>query len=102
MEPAIKLGDIAIVTPVGTNEVSVDDVIAFQQANMHVPFVHRVIEVRSEQDGLTFVTKGDANSRPDRDPVREDHVEGKVETVVPKIGWLAIGVKNAVAALSLK
>jgi signal peptidase len=41
-----------------------------------------------------YVTQGDANNVADQ-PAREDEIDGRVVLVIPKIGWLAIGVRRA-------
>jgi hypothetical protein len=41
-----------------------------------------------------FVTKGDANDSPDSEPVLGANVAGKVIFTIPKVGWIAVGVKN--------
>ena len=41
-----------------------------------------------------FITKGDANSEPDVDPVMPDQVTGKVVFTIPKLGWIPIFFKT--------
>jgi hypothetical protein len=40
-----------------------------------------------------FITRGDANNIAD-DPVDPSLVKGRVATVIPKIGWVSVAVKN--------
>jgi signal peptidase len=53
--------------------------------------VHRVIKI--EENG-NFLTKGDANSIADVDPVDPRNVVGKEIFIVPKVGWISIAVKK--------
>ncbi|MBS3956352.1 MAG: signal peptidase I [Clostridiales bacterium] len=99
MRPAIEVGDIVVLAPVDADTIEIGDIIAFDHTGTGIPQVHRVIEVRQEGGEIRFVTKGDANDRADREPVPPEVIEGEIRVVIPKIGWLAIGVRNVLASL---
>ncbi|MEW6188574.1 MAG: signal peptidase I [Actinomycetota bacterium] len=97
MSPAMKLGDIAVVTKVPVESIKVRDVIHYRREYGSV--IHRVTEIWQKGNDRLFVTKGDANDSPDTDPVHPDQIMGKVTFVVPKLGWVSIGVRNFIGTV---
>jgi signal peptidase len=97
MAPALNPGDIVIVQPVEPESIQVGDIIRVVRED--TPILHRVIEIRDEGGSREFTTQGDANNVPDQ-PVRADQIDGRVVLVIPKIGWLAIGVRRALPWLN--
>ncbi len=87
MSPALKTGDMVIVKPV--SKYQSNDIITF---NSHQNFTvtHRIIK---ETDG-SFITKGDANSVTDQNPIKTSDVLGKVFFTIPKIGYFIMFVKS--------
>ena len=73
--------------------IRLGDVIQFRQSK-DVSVLHRVIEIDGEDRVEYFVTKGDANSSPDADPVIPENIVGKVVLTIPKVGWVSIMIKN--------
>lgn len=90
MEPELSLGDVIVSDKVDASTIKKGDIITYQgiegtYANKTI--THRVIEVDNTEQGLFFVTKGDAN--PETDPiVSAGQVYGKMEFKVPIIGTL--------------
>jgi signal peptidase len=97
MVPALNAGDIVILRPVQPESIQVGDIV--RVVHDGTPILHRVIEIRGEEGSREYVTQGDANNVPDR-PAREEQIDGRVVLVVPKIGWLAIGVRRALPWLN--
>lgn len=91
MIPALRAGDVVITRDVPADEIDVGDIISFQHGDSHV--IHRVIDIEKEGGRYYFITRGDANNVEDP-PVLESQLDGKVILIVPKIGWLSIGVRN--------
>jgi signal peptidase len=89
MEPTLKTGDVAVTRDVSADDVRVGDIIRFRKENSHV--LHRVVQITSERGAVQFVTQGDANNTLD-EPVQGERLEGKVVLVVPKIGWVTLGM----------
>ena len=102
MEPNIHEGDLLFIMGVdaeeiksGTAEDKTGDVIVFNAQGLwsgapQEPIVHRVIGKYLDGDTWMFVTKGDANSLPDPDPVPENRIIGVVVGRIPYIGWVKI------------
>ena len=82
MQPAIKVGDLAIVKNMDSWEIAMGDIITFYMEGKFV--THRVIEVLPNG----FVTQGDANNAPDMEPVYSSDMIGKVIFVVPYVGYV--------------
>ena len=87
MSPAFETGSLLIVTQVDARSVQVNDVITFRGENDSVATTHRVVEIVDE-DGLHFITRGDANNVNDPLPVPADEVIGRVVFSIPYIGYL--------------
>jgi len=90
MEPALVVGDIVITREVQADQVQVGDIIRYRLGNFFI--VHRVVDL-DRQGGSAFITRGDSNNTPDA-PVSPAQLDGKVILVIPKLGWLSIGVRN--------
>ncbi len=101
MSPAIEVGDVIYVYDTDPGEVQEGDIISFasgateNRVRTDRVTTHRVVEVRTEE-GLQFITKGDANENRDPDPVAADSVVGRVPSVfgvplhVPQLGRLLL------------
>jgi signal peptidase len=97
MAPALKPGDIVILRPVEPESIRIGDIVRVVRGG--TPILHRVIEIRGEGQSRVYVTQGDANNVADQ-PAREGEIDGRVVLVIPKIGWLAIGVRRALPWLN--
>ncbi len=88
MEKELFVGDIAIIQKCNANDVNVGDIIEYQMEGYTV--VHRIMEKNQRNGEFYFITKGDNNSSPDRDEVREDQLIGKVVFKIRYLGYPAI------------
>ena len=86
MEPKMSPGDAVIVREVPASEIEEQDVITFQRAGSDTPTTHRVLEKQQTENGVAYVTKGDANEERDRGTVPHSRVVGEVIFVIPFIG----------------
>ena len=102
MRNSIDVGDIVLISEVPIDEIHVGDIIQFKNENMSIPVIHRVYEIYENEDSKVFVTKGDANDKPDREPVMPSHIMGKVVFNLPKIGWVPITLKNIIYKIGVK
>ncbi len=94
MEPKMYPGDVVIIAKVPADNVVVGDIIQFRVPE-GITVMHRVIKIQKTEDGdKVFITKGDANSEPDPDPVIPANVIGKAVMTIPKIGWASVAVKD--------
>ncbi len=100
MIPELEVYDILIVQAnIPFEELRVGDIIVFDRPSDHSRvIVHRIVSVVDE-DPRILRTKGDANmaSIPGTDfPVTDDEYIGKVEAVIPDVGYVTQALKPPV------
>src|SRR6188472_4042195 len=90
MEPALGVGDLAVVGAVRPEQLKVRDIISYRTpARPNVVITHRLVGLgRNEAGRLTFETRGDANDSVDQVEVDSQAVLGRVIYAVPRIGYL--------------
>lgn len=84
MEPSIMTGDIVVVK--SQENYQPTEVITFLDTSNRV-VTHRILEVAKQSDDLLYKTKGDANQSADPDLIPRKNIVGKVNLVVPKLGF---------------
>lgn len=87
MSPTFETGSLLLVKHVDTSSIQVNDIITFKEKNDSVATTHRVVKILND-NGLQFVTRGDANNVDDPMPVSADEVVGRVVFWIPYIGYL--------------
>ena len=88
MEPNVPVGSLVFVKDVDPVDVQEKDVIAFYGGkDSNAIITHRVVENRVFMGD--FITKGDANSDNDMNPVEYEELIGRVELSVPYVGTVA-------------
>lgn len=92
MYPGIQSGDLIICRKIDANEVLVGDVISFVDpaGNGTSIVTHRVTEIVTDDGGLMFRTKGDANNAEDPDLVSEEKLVGIYRTRIAGAGNAAM------------
>jgi signal peptidase len=91
MEPNIPKGSLVLVQPATPSEVTLGDVITFQQYGQTT--THRVISIGRNSAGLTFRTRGDANLTADPEDKWFPGQVGIVRATVPVAGYAAFAVQ---------
>jgi len=87
MSPALQNNDAVITTAFSQNELSVGDVVLFNDPdNPQKDIVHRIIAFQEEEGILYAVTKGDANPVTDPFLTPISRIQGKVSVTIPKLG----------------
>jgi len=85
MQPAIPVG--AVTYTQQKSQYAPGDIIAFTtRAGQTV--THRISSVINVGEGVSYATKGDANSSIDQELVPHKNIKGKVVFHLPKIGYL--------------
>ncbi len=87
MQPTFGPGSLVLVRPVEAEAIEKGDIITFGGSRGGNPTTHRVVDI-AEEGSLKFVTRGDANSADDPNPVPAKSVVGKVTGSVPLVGYL--------------
>jgi signal peptidase len=101
MRPELEVGDIVIIQEIPVEEIQKGDIIQYFDPDMPIPVVHRVHEITMEENNKFYITKGDANSDPDSDPIVSDQIMGKSVFTLPKIGWIPIAIKEFLYQIKL-
>jgi signal peptidase len=93
MEPAIKMGSVAIVKPVhstgsGQADYKIGDVITFgPYSKTKAPTSHRIYDIKVVDSQPVYITKGDANNAPDPREIQKKDIIGKVILSIPYLGY---------------
>lgn len=85
MSPTFDTGSIVFVRPSEPENIEVDDIITFSNSGSLT--THRVVD-RNNDNGLAFITRGDANNVDDPAPVPAEKIVGRVHGSVPLVGYL--------------
>lgn len=101
MEPKMSPGDAVIVREVSASEIEEQDIITYQRTGSDTPTTHRVIEKQQTENGVAYVTKGDANEERDRGTVPQSRVVGEVIFVIPFIGHVVRFANTQLGFLTL-
>ncbi len=92
MEPNINRNDVIVdLTVKNPEDIKVGDVITFVSTSSltkGMVITHRVINVKNDENGYSYQTKGDANLSPDTSYVPFANINGKVLFRIPKLGLL--------------
>lgn len=101
MSPAIGTGDVIFVYETDPQAIEEGDIITYNRdSRARTVTTHRVVEVQEGDDGLRFVTKGDANPTTDLSPVPAANVIGEVPQVnghavsIPFMGYLLVFMQS--------
>ena len=98
METEIFPGDLAIVKDVGTENLKVNDIIAFKSGDIVV--THRIVEIINENGTKKYKTKGDNNNTEDVGEVLPEKVEGLYKFRIGKLGNLAMFMQTPIGMVS--
>ena len=111
MRPAVQPGSLVLVHRIPTASLQVGDVITYANPlHANTTITHRIVKISRLGSGVAvYITKGDANARPDPVPVLSGLIQGKVLKQAPHFGsvltwsktWLAIGLFVYLPALIL-
>lgn len=93
MEPTISTGSLIIVKPMET--YAKEDIInIIEPADPKVSVTHRIIDIEEADNGIYYITKGDANESADTEKRSVENVSGKVIFSLPLLGYLLAFAKT--------
>ena len=95
-EDHIEIGDLIFVAKVKPEKLYIGDIIAFMDGSVVV--THRITEIY-DNNGLEFITKGDANNAPDQKPVTAENLVGKYKGRIPGMGNFVLFLKSPLGML---
>ena len=88
MAGTIDKGDAIIFYKVNPKELKKDQIIAFEKDN--AVFVHRIVELYRDDNGVMIITKGDANRTKDMWVVYEQDIKGLYAFKIKYIGYPSV------------
>ncbi|MFZ3046143.1 MAG: signal peptidase I [Desulfatirhabdiaceae bacterium] len=97
MEPTILAGDIIVTKEIAPEQIVKGDVIAFR-AEKNTVVTHRVTDVQTA-NGLSFLTRGDANTGADARAVSVEELEGIYHWRVAGVGKFAMFLQTPIGML---
>lgn len=97
----IEAGDLIFVDKAEADKLKIGDVIAFKEEGSVTVVTHRIIDIKTGEDGsLLFHTKGDANNTDDGEPyVTEDRLVGIYKFRIAGVGNFALFLQTPVGML---
>jgi len=97
MEPEIMTGDLIVTKEIAPENIKVGDVISFR-VDQDIVVSHRVTEIQTE-GGLSFLTKGDANTGMDATQVLPEKIEGIYLWRAAGMGQFALFLQTPIGML---
>lgn len=86
MEPSYQTGGVVFVEDTDRNDIKINDVVTYR-VNGNTIVTHRVVDIVDEEDEISYITKGDANSEADNNCVYPENIIGKVMFTIPYLGY---------------
>ncbi|MEM2954940.1 MAG: signal peptidase I [Candidatus Nanoarchaeia archaeon] len=85
-------GDIIIVKGLKDYNYKKGDVIVFQISQQRTPIIHRIVDIKTEDNETLFSTKGDHNDGqwPYELTIKKEQIIGKATARIAKIGWIKL------------
>jgi signal peptidase I len=88
MSPNIQANDAVFMTSANSDQLSIGDVVIFNDPENHQQnIIHRIVSFEENKGSMYAVTKGDANEVSDPFLVPLNSVYGKVGFILPKAGF---------------
>ncbi len=98
MEPTVGPGSLLVVKAVDPADLEREDVITFiDPADPERVISSRIVEI----DGLSFITRGDANKMNDPGTVPAENILGKGECFVPYAGYILNFAQTATGLITM-
>lgn len=86
MNPSFDTGSLIISKSIPVEDIKVKDVITFKDGKSKDATTHRIVEIKENDGGVSYITKGDANEVNDPKNVPYEDVLGIVKMSIPKVG----------------
>jgi signal peptidase len=89
MHPTFNTGDMVVLTKVDASDLKEGDVITFDRPDKPGTLVtHRIVGIKTDEQGRSFQTKGDANDANDPWSVPASGTGWKYSFNIPKLGFV--------------
>ncbi len=98
MSPVFSEDDLVLIRNKKNASYSVGDIICYQSNSIYV--THRIVEITVDDNGNTvYITKGDANNSPDKDPVQIDQILGVYKMRIKNMGKTLLFVQTPIGMI---
>jgi signal peptidase len=87
MRPGIQPGDMVVDQPIPASDIRVGDIVTFQDPHENRTITHRVRRIEISDGQARVITRGDANDTVEKWQIPATGKVGRVEYMVPKIGF---------------
>src|SRR5262249_5139981 len=89
MTPTLRVGDVVVEHHVHPLSIRIGDIVTFRvPEHQERLYTHRVVEMSAEGDGVSFVTRGDANTGVERWTIPAAGTLVRVEYRIPYLGYV--------------
>lgn len=92
MTGTINKGDAIIFEQYNKKPLEVGTIIVFQKEDKEI--VHRIVNIKMENNQYTYKTKGDANQQEDEFNVYTEDIKGITKLKIPKLGLPTLWFRN--------
>lgn len=99
MEPTLPIGTLVVGETVDPNEIKEGDIITYKGVTGSTVTTHRVQEVKQGEEGVEFVTKGDANSVIDPVTVKGSNLISRVFVDFKYVGGIITFLQENMGAV---
>jgi signal peptidase len=84
---------MAVTRTIAPTEAAIGDIVTFKDPSRHGALVtHRVVKVRTKDDQVAFVTRGDSNTGVEKWKIDRDGSIGQLSFRIPKLGYAVVWV----------
>ena len=99
MEPTFSVGTLVVGETVDPNDIREGNIITYKGVTGSTVTTHRVQEVKQGEEGVEFVTKGDANSVVDPITVKGSNVISRVFVDLKHVGGIMTFLQENMGAV---
>ena len=99
MLPTLKVNSMLIVKELPADKIEVGDMVSYYGNTEDVRITHRVVDI--QDNGNSFITRGDANNTNDPNLLVKEKVIGKVIFSIPFVGLIFKVLSNPIAIVVL-
>ena len=93
MVPRLSKGDAVVLKKVPRSTIlNKNDIIGYKKDGITI--VHRIVDIKKDKDGISYITKGDANNARDTKKVKRSQVIGVVEFKIPYVAYPTVWMRE--------
>jgi signal peptidase I len=98
MQPALQVGDLAVVAPIAAGGLAVGDVVTYRNPpDLEIAVTRRIMSIDTDESGrLKMQTRGDSDPTSEQVIAAKSAVLGRLVYGVPRLGQL-VGFANSMA-----